>query len=59
VARLVEPDYSAGELQPSARRNRVTAEQTRRGWEMTTRIEKILRVVLREAHEREVWSGWE
>ncbi len=42
-------DYS-----PPAWRNRATAEQERKGWEMAVRIEKILDDVLREAHERQV-----
>ena len=42
-------DYS-----PPAWRNRATAEQKRKGWEMAVRIEKILCVVLDEAHKRQV-----
>jgi hypothetical protein len=42
-------DYS-----PPAWRNRATAEQKRKGWEMAVRIEKILCAVLDEAHERQV-----
>jgi hypothetical protein len=42
-------DYS-----PLAWRNRATIEQKRKGWEMAVRIEKVLCVVLHEAHERQV-----
>ncbi len=42
-------DYS-----PAAWRNRATAEQKRKGWEMAVRIEKILVTVLHEAHGRQV-----
>ena len=42
-------DYS-----PPAWRNRATAEQKRKGWEMAVRIEKILCTVLDEAHKRQV-----
>jgi hypothetical protein len=35
-------------------RNRATAEQKKRGWEMAVRIEKILCVVLDEAHKQQV-----
>jgi hypothetical protein len=42
-------DYS-----PPAWRNRATAEQKRIGWEMAVRIEKILCMVLHEAHQRQV-----
>jgi hypothetical protein len=42
-------DYS-----PPAWRNRATAEQKRRGWEMAVRTEKILATVLHEAHQRQV-----
>jgi hypothetical protein len=31
-----------------------TKEQKRIGWEMAVRIEKIIAIVLREAHERQV-----
>jgi len=41
-------DYS-----PPAWRNRATAEQKKRGWEMAVRIEKILATVLDEAHKRQ------
>ena len=41
-------DYS-----PPAWRNRATAEQKRKGWEMAVRIEKIVATVLHEAHERQ------
>jgi hypothetical protein len=41
-------DYS-----PPAWRNRATEEQ-KRGWEMAVRIEKILCIVLHEAHDRQV-----
>ncbi len=39
---------------PPAWRNRATAEQKRKGWEMAVRIEKILCTVLDEAHKRQV-----
>ena len=42
-------DYS-----PPAWRNRATAEQKRKGWEMACRIEKILCTVLDEAHKKQV-----
>ncbi len=42
-------DYS-----PPAWRNRATAEQKRKGWEMAVRIEKIIATVLHEAHEEQV-----
>jgi hypothetical protein len=42
-------DYS-----PPAWRNRATAEQKRKGWEMACRIEKILYTVLDEAHKKQV-----
>ncbi len=42
-------DYS-----PPAWRNRATAEQKRKGWEMAVRIEKVIAVVLHEAHGRQV-----
>ncbi len=42
-------DYS-----PPAWRNRSTAEQKRKGWEMAVRIEKIIAAVLKEAHEKQV-----
>jgi hypothetical protein len=42
-------DYS-----PPAWRNRATAEQKRKGWEMAVRIEKLIAVVLHEAQERQL-----
>jgi hypothetical protein len=42
-------DYS-----PLAWRNRATAEQKQKGWEMAVRIEKIICAVLHQAHERQV-----
>jgi hypothetical protein len=42
-------DYS-----PPAWHHRATAEQKSIGWEMAVRIEKILRTVLHEAHQRQV-----
>jgi hypothetical protein len=42
-------DYS-----PPAWRNRATAEQKRKGWEMACRLEKILCTVLDEAHKKQV-----
>ena len=45
----VRADYS-----PPAWRNRATAEQKRKGWEMAVRIEKILCTVLDEAHKQQV-----
>ncbi len=42
-------DYS-----PPGWHHRATAEQKRKGWEMAVRIEKIITMVLREAHERQV-----
>ncbi len=42
-------DYS-----PVAWRNRATAEQKKRGWEMAVRIEKIIATVLDEAHGQQV-----
>jgi hypothetical protein len=39
---------------PPAWHHRATAEQKRKGWEMAVRIEKIITMVLREAHERQV-----
>ncbi len=42
-------DYS-----PPAWRNRATAEQKRKGWEMAVRIEKIIATVLHEAHKEQV-----
>ena len=41
-------DYS-----PPAWLSRATEEQKRIGWEMAVRIEKIIAVVLHEAHERQ------
>jgi hypothetical protein len=40
-------DYS-----PPAWRHRATEEQKRKGWEMEVRIEKMLYVVLDEAHKQ-------
>ena len=42
-------DYS-----PPAWRNRASGEHKTIGWEMAVRIEKIIAVVLHEAHERQV-----
>ena len=42
-------DYS-----PPAWRSRANADQKREGWEMAVRIEKIVAVVLAEAHARQV-----
>ena len=42
------------EYSPPAWRNRATAEQKRKSWEMAVRIEKILCVVLDEAHKQQV-----
>ncbi len=42
-------DYS-----PPAWRNRASGEHKRIGWEMAVRIEKVIAVVLHEAHERQV-----
>jgi len=42
------------EYSPLAWRNRATAEQKRKGWEMAVRIEKIIATVLHKAHERQV-----
>ncbi len=42
-------DYS-----PPALRSQPTQEQTRIGWEMTVRIEKILATVLHEAHMQQI-----
>jgi hypothetical protein len=42
-------DYS-----PSAWRSRATEEQKRVGWEMYVRMEKILCMVLQEAHEQQI-----
>ena len=42
-------DYS-----PPAWRHRATEEQKRKGWEMAVRIEKILCMVLDEAHKHQV-----
>jgi hypothetical protein len=42
-------DYS-----PPAWRNRAAEDQKKRGWETAVRIEKIIAVVLHEAHERQV-----
>jgi hypothetical protein len=42
-------DYS-----PLAWRNRATEEQKRIGWEMAVRTEKVIAMVLHEAHERQV-----
>jgi hypothetical protein len=39
---------------PSAWRNRTPEEHKRIGWEMTVRIEKVIALVLHEAHERQV-----
>jgi hypothetical protein len=42
-------DYS-----PPAWRNRAAEDRKKRGWETAVRIEKIIAVVLQEAHERQV-----
>ncbi len=42
-------DYS-----PPAWRNRATEEQKQIGWDMVVRIEKIVCMVLHEAHRRQV-----
>ena len=42
-------DYS-----PLAWRNKATEEQKRIGWEMAVRTEKVIAMVLHEAHERQV-----
>ncbi|MDP9477012.1 MAG: hypothetical protein M3R38_15225 [Actinomycetota bacterium] len=39
---------------PCVWRSRATEEQKRVGWEMRVRMEKIVAVVLHEAHERQV-----
>ena len=39
---------------PPVWRNRVTEEQKRIGWEMVVRIEKVLAIVLHEAHRQQV-----
>ena len=39
---------------PPAWRNRATEEQKRIGWEMAVRIEKVLAIVLHEAHRQQV-----
>jgi hypothetical protein len=43
-----------GDYSQTTRRNRATEEQKRVGWEMAVRIEKIIAMVLHEAHERHV-----
>ncbi len=45
---------SSSSSTPPAWRNRATAEQKRKGWEMAVRIEKILCTVLHEAHDQQV-----
>ena len=51
--RLVGRDRLAQRLQPAWRRQ-PTQEQTRIGWEMAVRIEKMLATVLHEAHMQQV-----
>jgi hypothetical protein len=48
-----------GVYSPPPWRHRASTEQTRRGWEMAVKTEKILWAVLGEVHERKVWHGWE
>ena len=39
-------------------RNQANKEQQQRGWEMAVRIDKIVCIVLHEAHERQVEEIW-